>query len=107
MSYSPAQAVATGLPYLVPGQLADLPVQSCRITIGHFVNPLALVAGDHAPDLLVNAMFTAQGDEAVSPPVVRLHLRIGHNLADELADPVLDRLPGSSPSTFLCGVMNR
>jgi len=45
-----------------------------RITVGNLIDPFALVAGDHAPDLLVNAMFTAQGDEAVSTPVVRLNL---------------------------------
>jgi hypothetical protein len=40
-------------------------------------------------------------DEAVTPTVVRFDIRISHDLANKLANTILDGLPRPPPTAFL------
>src|SRR5437868_2020833 len=72
-------------------QFADLFVEAFNVSIGLLVDPLTGMPSDHAALLLIHPVTAAEGNEEMSPAVVRRDARIADHRTGKLGDTVLQR----------------
>ena len=71
------------------GELADFTVQARRVTVLGFVYAVTFVASNHASQFLIHTVASADGLKTVTPRMVRLHVGVSDELANEFTQSIV------------------